>query len=248
MLEERRRCMCIPWVALQRSPSLKRESSHDQIYLNAFISPGIMYLCGSITSLAVFVTCYDFSTGSERYHNKKDQHNHKDSQSCDNQWASINPSHTMCLKDVGTGISLTETFRHTLVHQHNDIRSHVQPHAADMTKLTWDDDLALVAEKWAKQCKTYSDKPLNRQVPSMPGVQIGQNTAYYYKDFKDAVDAWAEEKKHLRFKVGFYGGAAANYSQMVLSKAQRVGCGMASCPNQPFTHLYVCNYALQSGE
>lgn len=30
-----------------------------------------MYLCGSITSLAVFVTCYDFSTGSERYHNSK---------------------------------------------------------------------------------------------------------------------------------------------------------------------------------
>lgn len=49
---------------------------------------------------------------------------------------------------------------------------------------------------------------------AMPGVQIGQNTAYYYKDFKDAVDAWAEEKKHLRFKVGFYGGAAANYSQV----------------------------------
>lgn len=51
---------------------------------------------------------------------------------------------------------------------------------------------------------------------AMPGVQIGQNTAYYYKDFKDAVDAWAEEKKHLRFQVGFYGGAAANYSQVMM--------------------------------
>lgn len=30
-----------------------------------------MYLCGSITSLAVFVTCYDFSTGSESYHSSK---------------------------------------------------------------------------------------------------------------------------------------------------------------------------------
>lgn len=41
----------------------------------------------------------------------------------------------MCLKDVGTGVSLTETFRHALVQLHNDIRSHVHPHAADMTKM-----------------------------------------------------------------------------------------------------------------
>ena len=68
---------------------------------------------------------------------------------------------------VGTG--LTDGQKASIVSAHNSLRSKVatgaegrgspgpQPPAADMMEMTWDDELASVAQRWADQCQFGHD-------------------------------------------------------------------------------------------
>ncbi|BFZ12441.1 hypothetical protein BsWGS_15480 [Bradybaena similaris] len=113
------------------------------------------------------------------------------SSDCDDQYRQ-QTDHTMCLKDdvrvVTSGVSARSLL--DIVNYHNEVRASLDPPATDLTKLVWDDLLAIVAEKWAKQCVLDHDK--NRNIPSY-GLPIGQNVAAGYRSWFDAMQGWFEE-------------------------------------------------------
>ncbi|XP_012940206.1 cysteine-rich venom protein [Aplysia californica] len=60
----------------------------------------------------------------------------------------------------------------------------------------WDDKLAAVAQKWAKQCVLEHDK--NRKIPSY-GLKIGQNLAAGHGNWRQAMSNWYDEVADYRY-------------------------------------------------
>ncbi|ESO91178.1 hypothetical protein LOTGIDRAFT_105395, partial [Lottia gigantea] len=160
---------------------------------------------------------------------------------CNKEYSSIHPQHTMCLEDVGDVVDLSQSEKDDLVLQTNDFRAGVSPPAANMRQVVWDEKLAIVASKWARQCSIgHESNSLQRAVPTMPDTFIGQNAAGNYASFALANRAWFDEVKDFRYGVGSIGGEVGHYTQIVNAAVSRMGCGKARCLNR-FVH--VCNYA-----
>ncbi|KAK7494403.1 hypothetical protein BaRGS_00014295 [Batillaria attramentaria] len=161
---------------------------------------------------------------------------------CDPHYKDISPQHTMCIVgDVGTEVVLDQAAKDAIVQKHNDLREGVNPLAGDMTKMVWDEDLAIVAAKWARQCVQGHDP--KRNVPSLPGIHVGQNGAFGYGSWDSAVQGWYNEVQYFEYGVGSTTGNwedVGHYTQVVNAKSQRIGCGLAECP----TKYYFCNYAI----
>ena len=68
-----------------------------------------------------------------------------------------------------------------IVSRHNELRERVasgsetngdQPGASDMLKMTWNEELAAVAQRWADQCTFGHDDDRNK----CDGTYVGENT------------------------------------------------------------------------
>lgn len=160
------------------------------------------------------------------------------------------PDHTMCLVDdprvLKTGV--TERQVKVIVDYHNKVRQTVRPSATDLTPLVWDDNLAMVAQKWSQQCNMSHDK--NRKIPSY-GMFIGQNLAAGYRSWKKAMESWFNEVRLYKFgqDANQYLGPGGwkdigHYTQMVQNSTHRVGCGYSRCSGTIYGKFYACNYAM----
>lgn len=165
---------------------------------------------------------------------------------CDPVWKKIDDAHTMCIiGSVGQEVVLSQSMKDSIVQLHNRYRAAVYPPAADMAKTVWDEELALVAGVWARQCRVQHD--INRNVPSMPTVNVGQNMGFGFHTWTDSVSFWFNER---RFFVFGHGSVIVDnevrdighYTQLVNSRVHRIGCAQAHCPSG-YTREYVCNYA-----
>ncbi|XP_052213296.1 uncharacterized protein LOC127832106 [Dreissena polymorpha] len=159
------------------------------------------------------------------------------------------PGHTLCLKDnrdvTKSGVNIQD--RQFITQFHNDLRANVQPPAADLMKLQWDDRLAAVAQKWAKQCVLAHDD--ERKIPEL-GLTVGQNVAVGFESWQEAIRMWYDEISMYRygFEPDSYLGPEgwrqiAHFTQIVQNGTFLVGCGYAECPNTKYIRFFVCNYA-----
>ncbi len=101
---------------------------------------------------------------------------------------------------------MTGAERRLVVDLHNQLRSKVaqgqegrgqpgpQPPAANMMELTWDEELARIAQRWADQCQFGHDQDRN-----VERFSVGQNV-YESSEFSDgpinwnkAIDSWYDE-------------------------------------------------------
>nr|QBH70091.1 CreCAP-ShK5 [Colubraria reticulata] len=169
---------------------------------------------------------------------------------CTAEFSSI-PGHTMCMIDnsrvTNSGVSSEE--REQIVQQHNNARRNVEPPATDLTVLVWNEKLAEVAEKWAKQCQFGHDN--EKSVPGLK-VRVGQNVAVGQDSWQKAIQGWHDEVKLYTFGtdpdsyLGVDGWMKiAHYTQMVQKSTHLVGCGFAFCKEDYYGKYYVCNYAAQ---
>ncbi|XP_050414044.1 multiple epidermal growth factor-like domains protein 11 isoform X4 [Patella vulgata] len=164
---------------------------------------------------------------------------------CDPKYSEINPQHSMCLDDVGTPVTLTQAEKQSIVDMHNNLRELQDlPQATNMQKIVWDEDIAKVASKWVNQCGSgataHEDSSDKREVPSLPGVHIGQNAANGYATFEDAVQGWYDEVKDFSYGQTMEIGLIGHFTQIVNANVARIGCGKAMCNGTPH---YVCDYA-----
>jgi len=138
---------------------------------------------------------------------------------------------------------------------HNRLRSRVatgqthQPPASDMMELSWDPELASVAQAHADQCKFRHDCSECRSVERF---KVGQNLYQSFNtrevgpNWRKAIDSWFTEID--QFPVSSVSGYRFNhktghYSQMVWGATTRIGCGAILYRSKKFNvRLYTCNY------
>ena len=122
---------------------------------------------------------------------------------------------------------------------HNDVRS-----ALGVPDLVWADDLAAAATAWsetlaADDCGFYHSSGgaygENLFAGSPPGAYSPQQV----------VDAWAAEVQWYDYDSNSCsapaGQSCGHYTQVVWADTQRVGCGMAVCPDGSW-EIWTCNY------
>lgn len=191
-----------------------------------------------------------------------------------NEYCSITKQHTMCSPEgygpqcgspqgLERGIRSEDDIREIL-DAHNMFRSKIangvvkrgkyggpQPPAADMEQMEWDEELAIVAQRHADQCKFAHDCSQCRKIKRFKAV--GQNLYIYKQSIKSAATNWTRgitdwydevdlfDKKWVKpFKFSLPIG---HYSAMIWSNTNRVGCGITEYRDGKwFAKLYTCDY------
>jgi len=175
----------------------------------------------------------------------------------------------ICARDLSNNEKMA------IVKKHNELRNNValgkekqgvngigQPAAADMNQLTWDEDLALLAQRWADQCQYEHDPSGGRTIPDKKMMPIGQNLAMRRAggpmrnaEFPKMVQWWYDEVKDFNASTvgafdsnpSIHTGQIGHYTQLVWAKTKKVGCGAIQfqkrCGPRPcFQYHLVCNY------
>ncbi|XP_074657886.1 cysteine-rich secretory protein 3-like [Tubulanus polymorphus] len=163
---------------------------------------------------------------------------------CDERLMKLSPNHTLCLDSVThTGSGVSAIVEKVIVDKHNELRGYLEeyglPFATDMLKVSWNDEIAAVAQKWADNCEFRHDKNFNRNIPGR--LTLGQNIALGQKSWEDAITDWFNENNDFEYGKGSTGGGEiGHFTQLVWSSSSHVGCGFGKCPN--IGDFYVCNY------
>ncbi|XP_028144858.1 venom allergen 3-like isoform X2 [Diabrotica virgifera virgifera] len=190
-----------------------------------------------------------------------------------------NGSHTLCLypKD-GPGpncleykkVSLSSDEKQYIVDLHNDIRNFVAsgetkgklgvlPPAANMMPLEWDEELAIIAQRWVDQCiplNASRQHDLCRQTSRYK--YVGQNVAssLVNKDevteFDIFILKWHQAAENvipsdIKSFEGLYRGrkVIGHYSQMIWANSRAIGCGIAIYKAKLgdfYQEKFICNY------
>jgi len=129
---------------------------------------------------------------------------------------------------------------------HNAERCMVNPTAASMPAIGWDDLLAMVAQTYANGCVLAHNANRTAQYAALGGSgYVGENIAWGTTGGFTLVDLallWADEKSSWTYAPidSMNVSGTGHYTQMIWADTLAVGCGAATCA--PYTFL-VCDYA-----
>ncbi|XP_076630607.1 venom allergen 3-like [Colletes latitarsis] len=186
-----------------------------------------------------------------------------------NNWCSRNGGkHTLCLYPnpapasscvsvISTG--LTQAEKNEIVNKHNELRQRVasgqekrgrpgpQPPAANMQLMSWDDELAEIAQRWANQCKFGHDSCRNVARFSVgQNVGITMTTGTPNTKPSDIIMMWYNEVEKMdRNLVNKLTNIqdVGHYTQLVWANSNKIGCGKVVYKEGGWTKYYfVCNY------
>ncbi|XP_012937598.1 cysteine-rich secretory protein 2 [Aplysia californica] len=156
------------------------------------------------------------------------------------------PGHTACLdkSPLANSVGVNASVKQQIVTMHNHLRAGVTPPATNMLKMTWDDELAMLAQKWTDACSKESGRFHHDSVRDIPGrFPVGQNLMSGGDSFVVAINAWYDEHKNYVFNrtVDHFGPVMiGHYTQLAWAETYKIGCGFTKCDGVP---LYICNYA-----
>ena len=150
------------------------------------------------------------------------------------------------------GQILNEKDRNAILYAHNELRKSVDPTAANMREMEWNDCLAEVAYEYLMQC-TGSEHNEIRQIQAeekdceASDQAVGENkyqTAEKITDFNVVTTAWAAEKESFNYETLECSDVCEHYKQMVWFDSFLIGCAeldQAMCNGEGT--IVVCNYA-----
>uniref|UniRef100_A0A1B6JRI5 SCP domain-containing protein n=1 Tax=Homalodisca liturata TaxID=320908 RepID=A0A1B6JRI5_9HEMI len=158
---------------------------------------------------------------------------------------------------------LSTKHRKKILNLHNKLRQKVargeedgQPPAADMMKLSWNNEAEDIAQRWSERCQKGHDSCRIM----MDGTSAGQNVAALTSNTSDRTvtvtrcfNSWYEEVKYVtnstiyRFNSSYddNGTAIGDYTALVNSKTKQIGCGYVErFAEKEVLHdvILVCNY------
>ncbi|KAI3386166.1 hypothetical protein SNEBB_010035 [Seison nebaliae] len=141
----------------------------------------------------------------------------------------------------GYGVSPQDT--QFIVQAHNHIRRNVKPNPTYMMKMYWDPKLAFLAQRWSNQCRISHDCVKCRSLLTYP-LNVGQNVAVQTQNWSHTLKGWWNESTVWRYgKENMDFLKVGHYSQLVLDKVYKVGCGFTLCQKATrLLKLFVCNY------
>ncbi|XP_048738194.2 peptidase inhibitor 16-like [Ostrea edulis] len=125
------------------------------------------------------------------------------------------------------------------VTEHNKFRASVHPTAANMLKMTWSDELAKIAQKWADGCHLNHNSLRSQQ--SSTFSYVGENIYWSTRNHTEeyVVDHWHQENTAYTYTNNTCAGRCGHYTQEIWSTSEYIGCGKAHCGKNYFT---VCDY------
>uniref|UniRef100_A0A9J7YH45 SCP domain-containing protein n=2 Tax=Cyprinus carpio TaxID=7962 RepID=A0A9J7YH45_CYPCA len=121
---------------------------------------------------------------------------------------------------------LTEQEKSTIIDMHNELRSKVQPSAAFMQKVVWDETLRVVAEAYAAKCIWDHN-------PQLEELSLGENLFVNTGPFNatKALLNWFQEHVDYDFETNNCpeDKMCGHYTQMVWADSNRIGCATHFC-------------------
>nr|XP_039247416.1 peptidase inhibitor 16-like isoform X1 [Styela clava] len=139
------------------------------------------------------------------------------------------------------------------VDAHNHFRRQVDnPEAADMRLMTWDDELAELAESVVKTC-TYQHSSVSKLQTSFfsyAGENLYAGSQYYFHELMandGLTKLWYDEDIFYNYTTtGCQSGEqCGHYTQIVWAETYKVGCAIAQCSDITYGHgstFVSCNY------
>ncbi|XP_039250607.2 GLIPR1-like protein 1 [Styela clava] len=146
-----------------------------------------------------------------------------------------------------TIIPLNDTAKMTILNRHNELRR--SSGSSNMRYMTWDSELAYLAQEYCKQCHFGHNK--NRK--HSRGWSVGENihaSSGTIKNVENSVQSWFSEISYFDYnsKTCQSGKMCGHYTQVVWAKTFKVGCAMVSCKTLSGVDwgsgtMFLCNYA-----
>lgn len=149
---------------------------------------------------------------------------------------------TSASPSAGSGVPAEEPERVAgITAAHNEVRANVSPApASPMPPLTWDGELAAVAQAYAERCVfEHSSNDYGENLFASAGRPSTP---------QEVVTSWASEVSMYDYATGDCSGVCGHYTQVVWADSLRLGCGVATCTTgSPFEGFaewehWVCNY------
>ncbi|XP_053971090.1 venom allergen 3-like [Hylaeus volcanicus] len=162
-----------------------------------------------------------------------------------------------CGKVQSTGFTNSE--KDEIVNKHNELRQFVargaehrgnpgpQPAASNMKIMSWDDELATVAQRWANQCNFGHDS-----CRSVERFVVGQNvaststTGQQNSKPSDLIMMWYNEVEKMDNRLVdklTNINDVGHYTQLVWADSYKIGCGKIIYQDGQWnTYYLVCNY------
>ncbi|KAL6061798.1 hypothetical protein STEG23_022386 [Scotinomys teguina] len=142
-------------------------------------------------------------------------------------------------------LSTKESF--LILSLHNRLRSQVQPPAANMQRMDWNESLAQIAQARAALCGTSTTPNLASAPRHTP--QVGWNTQLLpvgSTSFVEVVNLWFAEG--LQYRHGdtecAHNATCTHYTQLVWATSSQLGCGRHLCSvDQTAMEAFVCAYS-----
>jgi pathogenesis-related protein 1 len=127
---------------------------------------------------------------------------------------------------------------------HNQARA-----ALGLDPLTWDPDLAAIAQAWVEQC-IDNEAPLglidhNPDRSATYPEYVGENIygTSGPAEGTEAVQLWLDEESSYDYDSNTCSAACGHYTQIVWSTTTKLGCAVHNCPALGFGNTVICDYA-----
>ncbi|XP_035919333.1 antigen 5 like allergen Cul n 1-like [Anopheles stephensi] len=164
-------------------------------------------------------------------------------------------------------LKIDAQLRHYILHLHNEARDRlargVEPQfaaASRMPTVTWDDELANLAEINVRSCRFEHDECRSTHQYLHAGQNLAVGSYYLETDIFEIVrnltTLWYNEHVDTTQEVldrytTDYNATIGHYTQMISDRTTAIGCGVVIYPKkiEDFVFkmvLYACNYALTS--
>jgi len=160
----------------------------------------------------------------------------------------------------------SEAGKSVILEKHNELRRRVatgnqtnpkvHPKAGNMMKMVWNNELALIAQRWADQCDFSHDKNRRKLDSTYVGQNaylgissVGNDLTTLMDKMEVPVQAWYDEVVTYAFdpvdinpfKFNYNAG---HYTQVVWASSEELGCGQVLYKDGDwFKNIVVCNYA-----
>jgi len=149
-------------------------------------------------------------------------------------------------KPTGVVTLMSEADKAYIVNRHNELRRGVKPTASNMLKMSWSDEAAANAQRWAdkSQCAFKHSNREDRKISTSGcGENIAMAHSHTESSWADKIQMWYDEVKDWKYGEGSVnGGVVGHFTQVVWYRSNQIGCGVAHCPDAKYKYIYVCQY------
>ncbi|KAG7884765.1 hypothetical protein KL938_001892 [Ogataea parapolymorpha] len=150
--------------------------------------------------------------------------------------SSVLASSSISSSSSSVSASSLSSFAQTYLDRHNYFRALHE----DTPNLTWNDDVAKVAQNYADAYTCNGE--LVHSGNSLDGQSLGENLAYGYNfATAGAVDAWYDEINQYNYSDPGYSEATGHFTQLVWKSSTEIGCAYKYCGSY-LGYYIVCNY------